>query len=366
MKLKEQPQICLIHVRGQRAMTMSQIYTEYLKRKGISYDLITMDVMDEPYSTEATNHYQYKCSVKSKLQRLAAYTGYRKYVKEILIKNDYRFIIVWCEITAALLSGILIRHFRNKYCVNVRDLFVNKRKILGYSLGRAIKNSSFTTVSSELYLDYLPQFEGKYQFIHSMNNQIMLDVKQVLKKQQLNNDGIIRIVFVGGVRFYSHFYKLIDEIANDKRYCFLIAGFGDEPIKEYVKKNKILNVHLQGAFDVKETSNYLAKADVLFNLYGTEDINLRTALSNKLYYAICLNIPLLAYRDTYTFELAESCGIGYAVDESYKKHTFADDFYKWYQNRDVKEAAKKCDSMIDFAQTTQNEMIQRFEECIEG
>ena len=364
MNIEKRSCVCVLHVRGLRAMTMSQIYTEYLKRKGISYDLITMDILEESPSVEARHHYQFKCEAKNRIEKLNAYINYRKYAKEILLKNNYHFVIVWCEITAALFSGILVNYFKNRYCVNIRDLLVKSRKILNYPLSKAIKNSSFTTVSSEKYLDYLPEIEGKYQFIHSFNNKIMSDVKMVLEKKQTRKDSAITILFVGGVRFYSHFYKLIDEIANDKRYRFLIAGFGDEPVREYVKERDISNVELCGAFDVKETANYLAQADVLYNLYGTEDINLRTALSNKLYYAVCLNIPLLAYRDTYTYELAATCGIGFAVDDSYEMNTFADDFYEWYRSRDVEWSGQRCKEMINLAQMTQNSMIQRFETCI--
>lgn len=346
-------------------MTMSQIYTEYLKKKGISYDLITMDLLDEAPSPDAAHHYQFKCAPNNKFEKLTAYIAYKRYVKQLLLKNDYRFIIVWCEITAALFSGVLAKNFKNRYCVNVRDLLVNSRKVLDHSLFKAIKNSSFTTVSSEKYLNYLPEIKEKYQFIHSFNNKIMTDVKLVPERKQSREDDTITILFVGGVRFYPHFYKLIDEIANDSRYRFLIAGFGDEPVREYVKRKGVSNVELCGAFDVKETSNYLAQADVLYNLYGTEDINLRTALSNKLYYALCLNIPLLAYKDTYTYELADSCDIGFAVDDSYQRHTFADDFYRWYQNRDVEQTKIKCQALIQKAKETQKNMIQRFGDCIE-
>ncbi len=370
-KRRDFPKVCFIHVRGPKAMVMSQVYTEFLKEKNIPYDLITMDIFHTEDKVDATMHYRFECDINSIWKKIQSYLSYRLYVKKILKKNKYDFVIVWSEITAVILSGILIRFCDGKYCVNVRDLFVGRRTILYRVLDRAINHSAFTTVSSEKYLDYLPDIDKKYYFIHSFNNMIISEMEEVISRKNSkscknNVNQKITVLFLGQVRYYSHLKQLIDEIGNDERYMFVVAGFGDEPIREYVNEKKISNVKLYGVFPVQETKNFLEKADVLVNLYGTEDINLKTALSNKVYYAICLNIPLLAFKDTYTFEMADRCGVGYAVDDDFERHSFADSFYEWYRNRDIGQAEKKCAEMIIECRRSQEVMLRKFEACIKS
>ena len=362
--MEKEKRICLINVVGTRNMVMSEVYTEYLKEHDIKYDIIVMTRHKEKDKVAAEHYYNYEANMSNVFTKIYSYIKYHRYVQELLDKNDYSFVIVWGEVTAVLLSDLLRgRKYYGKYCVNIRDLLMGKRKLFNIRLNDAICAAAFTTVSSDKYLTSLPSGGKNYLYFHSFNKKIMKGIEQEAI-EKCKRRGIIRIVFVGSVRFHKHFLRLIDEIKNDKRYRFIIAGSNDNKIAEYVSENNIQNVDVFGTFEVERTREYLLEADALYNLYGTENINLRYALSNKLYYAICLNIPILAYKDTYTYEVADRLGIGYAVDDSYERHSFADDFYCWYQKRDLAWSKKKCEELIGEAIESQRVLLKCFERAI--
>lgn len=340
---------------------MANVYFEYLKENRIPYDIIYLNRYHEKETTGAVNDYAIDFDTTSNFGKIKSYLSFQSKAASILRNNKYGFIIVWGELTAALLANILRTEYANRYCVNVRDLFVGLRSVLNLQLVRAIKKAAFVTVPSEKYLEELDSSYDNYLFIHSYNKKIMLETNEIALTQNNVKDQPINILFIGNIRFYNHLIRFIEQIKNDLRYVLTVAGSASEPIREYVEKNKILNVKVYGAFPTKDTAKYLSDADVIYNLYGTEDINLRYALSNKLYYAIALNLPILVYKNTYMFELSNRCGIGFAVDD-YLDGSFANAFYEWYHNRNIEETKRKCDAMIQDAIRTQDNLIQQMNE----
>lgn len=346
-----------------RNMVMVSMYTNYLteKRAKYSYDMIYMDKYYESEETGAEVNYRYEYDGKSVKGKVLGYSGFVLYASKILKKENYDYIIVWGELTAVLLYDTLKKHYKGKYCVNIRDLFVGKRRLLNNRLNKSVLNADFVTVSSNKYLEELPANYKRYYFVHSFNDEIMRTTK--IKHRGTIENKRITILYIGNVRFYDHLYKLISEIQNDDRFEVKVVGVGSEPVREYVIKNGILNVDVEGAFLKERTSYYLEQADVIYNLYGTEDINLRMALSNKLYYAVCLNVPILVYKDTYMYEISSQCGIGFAFDEK-KDKVFADAFYNWYTSRDCDKSKKLCDDLIKEARSSQKRVLKRLEQSI--
>ena len=70
--------------------------------------------------------------------------------------------------------------------------------------------------------------------------------------------------------------------------------------------------------------------DMINNLYGNNSMLLDYALSNKLYYAALLGLPILVSPDTYMEEVACSYGFGYSVNIN--SDTVCDDIYNYYKN----------------------------------
>ena len=342
--------ICIVSVMAPKNMIMLYMYTTRLQKNNIPYDIVYLDRYQKEEETGAKHVYRVEYERKNKLSIIKGYLRFKKTAQKVLRDCKYKFVIVWNETTASILSGFLKRKYKGRYCVNVRDLFVGKRKLLNAFLKRSILNSSFTTVSSRRYLEELPKGFSNYYFVHSINDRIIEETKQI--KRSENKNGIITILYLGNIRFYSHLYSFIGQIENDNRYKMIVAGAGSEPVADFVNKNKIINVEVFGTFDKEKTGLFLSRADVIFNLYGTEDINLRFALSNKLYYAVFLKIPILVYKNTSMFDVSNRCGIGFAVDDI-NNNPFCDKFYNWYYKLDKQSISKKCDELIEEARQSQ-------------
>ncbi|MEN6462592.1 MAG: hypothetical protein ABFC94_14650 [Syntrophomonas sp.] len=315
-----------------------------------------MDKYHDIEMTGADNTYRYNYNGTTFRGKIMGYIGFARYARTILRNGKYDFIIVWGELTAVLNYRTLIAYYDEKYCVNIRDLFVKKRKILNYLLFRAIRKAEYVSVPSEKYIEKLPSNYDKYVFFHSYNDSFM---KETVRKSFDHNKRKIHILFIGNIRFYDHVFSFINMIKNDERYEFTVAGTGANPIAEYVHRNSIHNIKIIGKFPKEDTPYFLGQADVIYNVYGTNDENLRIALSNKLYYALFLHLPILVCKDTFMDEISSSCGIGYAVDMKEPKN-FADNFYEWFFQLDRDDIRERCDKMIEFAKASQDLLLKTF------
>lgn len=354
--------IAILSVSALRNTVMISVYTDYLLRnKDIyQYDYIYLDKFHEEEKTGAQTNYRYEYDSTSVLGKIKGYLGFIRYGTSILKKNKYDYIIVWNELSAALFMNVLVSHYRGRYCINIRDLFEGKQAFLDNRLFKAIKNASYVSVPTTDYYERLPQNYRHYIQFHSFNDSFMSKTK---RREYNTNVERIRILYIGNIRFFDYLYDLIDKIKNDSRYELLIAGGGSEPLNDWIKKHNVTNVIVKGKFQKEDTPSYLEQADVIYNLYGDEDFNLRTALSNKLYYALYLHLPILVCKNTAMYRITNECGIGYPVIKGVNDG-FADDFYEWFNNLDRNAIALKCDEMILQAKNSQIKLIEELEKSM--
>jgi len=346
---------CILSLVEMKHMVMSSIYTDYFNKNNIEYDIIYLDRYNTKENSKAHEVYRYICSNSSKLSKIISYIKFKTFAKKILEKNKYDFVVVWNEYTSVLFSDYLSKRYSRKYSVNIRDLFNEKSilrnpVILNPILKHTIKNSLFATVSSEKYIEYLPKYNN-YFFIHSINSEILPEAKSYPD----NNLEIkpIYILYIGKIGYLTEVKRLIDCLKNDDRFVLKFVGIGSNIVKDYADSCGCKNAEFVGAFEREDTINYLNEADVIYNLYNPTCICEKTALSNKLYYAVCLNIPILVFRNTYMYEIAEKCGIAFAVDDCFNS-SLGDEFYRWYSEFDRTAARKKCEAFINEAKESKS------------
>ncbi|GAB1475513.1 hypothetical protein MASR2M70_03450 [Bacillota bacterium] len=111
------------------------------------------------------------------------------------------------------------------------------------------------------------------------------------------------------------------------------VGVGSEKVKKYADYISCTNVEFVGKFESDKTVGYLQEADIIYNVYGNKRICERMVLSNKMYYAACLNVPILVCKNTYMYEVAKRCGIGFAVDHC-DSSALPDSLFNWFINID--------------------------------
>jgi len=331
--------ICILSIVNIKHMSLISLYTSYFEKNGIEYDIIYIDKYDEEEYTTAKSIYRYPIKISrewNNIKKLFVYWRFKKYAQNIINTNKYDYIIVWRTETAFMFADYLSRKMKGKYCVNVRDYCMEKNPLVFFRVKKAIKNATFTTISSDGFKSFLPKHE--YITVHSFNEGLLEKCKPKDRLREYFEP--IRICFIGYIRFFDIDKKLIDVLGNDSRYIIQFFGEGSQYLEKYVKDNKINNVEFNNGFQLEETPKFLEKADVINNLYGQNNIALDTAVSTKYYYALHMNIPILVFKGTYMEEISCRSGIGFAVDEDFT--SLADDFYKWYHSIDYEEFKKRC------------------------
>jgi len=86
---------------------------------------------------------------------------------------------------------------------------------------------------------------------------------------------------------------------------------------------------------------------VINNLYGNDTLNLRKAISIKLFHAMYARLPILVCPDTYVGEVAKEHGIGFEVDEINEE--MKDRLYAWYHSLDFTTLCENCEQGIQQA-----------------
>lgn len=354
--------VCVLSTVNVKHMTMLSIYTDYLERHNIEYDVVYIDKYHEPETIQASQIYAFPLHIErgwSKIRKLFRYYGFRDYAKSILAANDYDFVIVWNGFTSLMFSDLLVGKYRGRYCLNIRDYGYESFLPIYYRMKKAIDNSAFTTISSEGFKKFLPPFE--YITIHSLNEKLLSECSPRTCYRQPGQP--IRISFIGYVRFFDNDKRLIDALGNDDRFIVQFFGEGAQVLASYARQQGYNNVVCHGRFDPRDTGSFLEQTDVINNLYGVGQVALDTALSIKLYYAVYMHIPILIYEDTYVGEVASNYEIGFAVDHR-DYSGLGDKLHAWYRTRDWSMIRDKCNGFVEQIRGSNSALVQALEQSL--
>ena len=332
--------ICILSTVDEKRMTMITMYTQFFDRNNISYDLICINKNEQNINMHATNKFIYNMPKNiGYLRKIMHLKKFRDYAIEIIKNERYDLLVTWNELTAFVFSDFLKKYLPNKYIVNIRDYHYFKNPFVNNKISRAIKYSLISTVSSPGLISYFRLQEEKIIPIYGYKKEFLEDFKLSSTKGE-----VIRIGYIGQIRWIENIYQLLDRIGNDSRYSLILAGRGAYDLKDDNNVNKYDNVVFFPEFESSETAKYLENVDVLFNIYGNENLHKSTALSIKLFYSISLRIPILTSKNTYTDEIAKKLGIGFTFEK--QQSEFADNFYKWYNSFDQLGVKEKCEKYL--------------------
>lgn len=335
--------ICILSAVNIKHMTLISLYTEKLKNHGIEFDIIYMDKYGEDEDFPARRKYVYKNIINPqtpKAVKVLQYFKFRKYATRLLQKNAYDFIIVWNDVAIFMFADYLARHWRGKYCLNIRDYCHQKNRFVYKRFQNVIANAAFTTVSSDAFKSFLPAHE--YIHVHSMNMEILRGIEP---RTGFRPKGMpIRIAFIGNVRFFETNKALLETFKNDARFELGFYGTNANVLRDYAAVNGISNAAFHDKFPVADTKKFIEQTDIINNLYGSGRIALENALSIKLYYGIYNKTPILASKNTYTERIADEYGIGFAVDTV--RESLPDELFGWYTALDFSAFSNNCDRLL--------------------
>lgn len=310
-----------------------------------NFDIIYFDRYGVDENCSARHQYKFRWILdlkeNSRIKKYFGYILFRRYAKKIIKKNKYEKIILLPTQTAFLFYDFLLSNYKKQYILDIRD-YASENNPIVYNLGKKlIKNSAITSITSPAYTQFLP----KHNYLISHNVQ-QIDTKLVEKyrNRKYDHDKKIVISFIGTIRFIDQLHKIIRIFNNDNRFELLFIGSGSELLKEYCNKLGTTNVQLIGRFKREEMADFYMKTDIVMNVYGNNDPYLDYALSNKLYSAAIIGMPILVSPDTYMHEITKEYGFGLAVDLDDKN--VPDLVFDYYKSINWDDLFAGCDKFM--------------------
>lgn len=349
--------IAILSAVNVKHMSLISLYTDILKSQDVQVDLIYMDKYGEEEDFPCNNKYRYVIKINrnwNRAKKAACYLSFIPYATRILNKNKYDFVIVWNDVAIFMFADYLRIHYPGKYCVNIRDNMRYDQKIFQRRYEKCFMKSAFNTISSKGYLDFLPK-KPEYILIHSLNLSVLQEMK-IHDRMRVEGEPI-RIGFIGYVRFFERNKMLLDTFKNDPRFELHYYGKGAEVLAEYARENGIINTAFHGGFPVSDTAKYLEKIDVINNLYGNDNLDLRKAVSIKFYHALYSRIPILVYPDTYVGKLAQDLGVGFEIADEDINVSLPDRVYEWYMGLSYNSINYASEQYLENA-VRQNKIIE--------
>lgn len=347
--------VCILSAVNIKHMSLISLYTEVLKKQGIQYDIIYMDKYDEDEYFECAHKYRYVNVVKQHWPRLLKkfkYMTFLGYAKKILNREKYDLVIVWNDVAIFMFAGYLPRKYPGKYCLNVRDNMNYHKKLYQLRYRKMFDRAAFRTTSSLGYLSFLPKGVD-YQPVHSLNLTALegMQVHTGLRKE----GEPIRIGFIGYVRYFERNKALLRCFANDPRFELHYYGKKADVLREFAEAEDIRNTVFHDSFPVEQTGRFMENIDIMNNLYGNDNINLRKAISIKFFHAMYARIPILVSPDTFVGEEAKKVGIGFEVDDAHIGDEMKDRLYNWYRSLDFSAMETGCQAYLDQAMVENQE-----------
>ena len=329
--------ICFISLGNIYLAPYLKTYTNLIE----NYSIIYWDRENLDENLDNAKVYRFTKANKSKIDKIIGYIQFRRYATRLLKKNNYDCLIFLQTLGSILLSKIITKKYKKKYIVDIRDYSYEGNKLIFHIEKKVIQNSYKCVLSSEGYKDFLP--ESDYLITHNRRELPFCNVERI--KNRMKNRKTINIAFIGYVNYQDQHKKLLLSLKNDNRFVISFIGTKALELKDFCEKNGITNVILQDRFDSSRILDFYQNADFVNNLYGNHTPTLDYALSNKLYFAAELNIPILVFEDTFMSRVAEKYQFGLTI--STINNQIGDLIWAYYNSIDWDVFSNHCAGFME-------------------
>jgi hypothetical protein len=164
-------------------------------------------------------------------------------------------------------------------------------------------------------------------------------------RDRIKQKKVLNIGFIGVVQHIEQDKKLLLKFKNSDKFSLLYAGKNSEKLISFCEQNNIKNVSILGKFNPSEILYYYEKIDIVNNLYGNYSPLLKYALSNKLYFAAQLHMPILVSNNTYMEKISIENGFGYIFD--FNDEDAVNKLYQHYININWNLLSSNCNLFMD-------------------
>ena len=331
--------VAIITFSNIRVTPYLKYYLNILKDKNCEIDVIVWDRKNENECLEGAKLITYNKALDDKKNKIVKFIymgSYARFVKKSLATKKYDYVISLTTVLGFFLSDYLIKNYYKRYIIDIRDYSYEHISFYYKKMTKVLESSMLNIISSPSYKKFLPDKE--YLVSHNMNFKDVGDFVFHVKKEKP-----LTIGFVGLIRYATEFKKVLLSIKNDDRFFFEFYGDGEDEylLKKYCEENNIKNVMFNGKFLPEQKNHIYENVDIVYNCYGNDTINVKYALSNKLYEAFYYKKPILVNEFTSMEE--------YSGEISFSIHnydTLADELYTWYIGLDGQYVNDYCESKL--------------------
>lgn len=334
-------EICIVTTRNIFDAPCLEKYRSIIKAP---YDIIYWDRCNIEEECGAQNYYRFDGSLApdaSKVAKLLLYVKFFKYVKKVLKNKEYKKLIVFPTQMGWIINRELKTKYKGKYLFDIRDYAGENNKIIKKLTSSAVNNAELCSITSDAYKTFLPERD----YIISHNVQPIDNELISSYRNRVREAGPIALSFIGSVRFIEQQEKIIRLFGNDERFVLKFIGRGSEQLETFCKQGNYKNVELVGRFERNQLGGFYSETDMAINIYGNKNPYLDYALSNKLYSAAMMGMPILVSPDTYMAEVSERYGFGIAVDTD--DEAAPDKVYDFFNSINVDEMLSGCDKFLE-------------------
>ena len=145
-------------------------YEKLLRNNGIEYDFIFWNRSGGhiiAYNGDAKAHTFNWQTKKSKLSKLLPFLLWSGFARKVLRKYDYDFLIVCTTIPAILLADVLLKKYKKKFLLDIRDFTYENISIYKALEKKLIAIAGMIIISSKGFLTWLPE-DADYVYTHNL------------------------------------------------------------------------------------------------------------------------------------------------------------------------------------------------------
>lgn len=254
-------------------------------------------------------------------------TGYKQIFKFLKFKEhvyeylkDKDFQSLHCHDFDGLFIGYSInKKLKLNFTYDEHDLFYmyfyNRKgflnKLIYYSI---ILLEKHMVKKVDAHIVVTPKMKEVYKNINKnvyiVNN---APYKNLFKDIKKIPDNLLRIGFIGSVRYYDELKALIDAAQKYNKFVkIIICGWGiyAEKLASYSKK--FLNVEIRGAYNINELEQLYKNIDITYAFYPGDTATI--SMPNKFYESIITETPIIANKITeFGYEVWRN-NFGYGIE----------------------------------------------------
>ena len=331
-------------------MPYMRYYKRLLEAHGVVADYYCWDRTENGKTLRQDNVIDIKIRCgEGKIVKIFAMLKWRKKILQNLKREKYDKIIVLTTLPGVLLKKYLLKNYKGKYILDVRDFTYDNIRAYQNAVKELCDNSVKTFISSPGFRQFL--LSDNLMQIHN------IDVERADYDAPDLSKNILTLGYIGQIAFEQTCIDLLNRMKGSKYFLYFAGIYKNDNLREYCLCNNIENVKFDQRFVSADKQKIYQKIDFV-NCYPLAQY----ALPNRLYDAVYCKRPIFAKTGTVLTDIIKKYDIGVVVDGSDDIKKALDDYVDKFDRSKFCEGVEMCIADIEKEQREAERAILRLAE----